>query len=272
MHGELTQVGDWIHRSDIIGFRGETYVSQASAHRPFGFFGAGRLLDAYTVAYEYALACDRLGVLGKFSDDGSFGGVRFQIDGRVVSRDIIDSSLELNFVARHCGFTPSDEIALLDIGAGWGRFVHRFLEFFPRASAFALDAVPFSSFLAQRYLGHRGVIDRVVIGSRAKLEAARPGSFQIATNIHSWSEAPLASVEQWLEKLDVLQVPFLFFVPHETPAFSLEKEGPGKLIVPRILAHGWQVLVEQPIYGDSVKRQQTGLYPFAHYYLFHRPS
>jgi hypothetical protein len=228
------------------------------------------LLEAYTVAYEYALVCDQLGVLGKFSDDGAFSGVRFRIDGRVVSRDIIDSSLELNFVARHCEFRPSDEIVLLDIGAGYGRFVHRFLEFFPRASAFALDAAPLSSFLAQCYLEYRGVIDRVVIGSRAKLETVRPGRFQIATNIHSWSEAPLASVEKWLDALDVLQVPFLFFVPHEIPAISLEKDGPGKLIVPTILAHGWRVLVEQPMYGDSLKRQQTGLYPFTHYYLFHK--
>ena len=120
MQGELTLWRDWVQPSDIVGFRGEFCVSQAGSHDPSNF-GPTRLLRAYTVAYEYALLHDRLGALAKFSDDGSFGGLRFRIDGHVVSSDTIDSCLQLNFIARHCGFELSDELTLLDIGAGWGR-------------------------------------------------------------------------------------------------------------------------------------------------------
>ena len=267
MQGELTLWRDWVQRTDVIGFRGEFCTSQAGSHDPSNF-GPSRLLQAYTVAYEYAASHDRLGALAKFSDDGAFGGLRFRVGGRVVSSDMIDSSLQLNFIARHCGFHLSDQLTLLDIGAGWGRLACRFLELFPRGFAFALDAVPFPSFLAQRYLEYRGVFDRAVTGSRTKLDTARPGAFQIAANVHSWSEAPLASIDLWLSKLDALQVPFLFFVPHGLPAVSLEKDGPGQLIVPAILAHGWRVLVDEPKYGSSLQRQRAGLYPTAHYYLF----
>ena len=269
MQGEITFWQDWVQRSDILVFRGEFCVSQAGSH-DISNFGPSRLLQAYTVAYEYARSHDRLGALAKFADDGAFGGLRFQVDGHIVSSDVIDLCLQLNFIARHCGFGPSDEITLLDIGAGWGRLVWRFLELFPRGSAYALDAVPFCSLCAQRYLEYRGALDRVVIGSRARLDGVQPGTFQIATNVHSWSEAPLQSIEAWLDMLDVLQVPFLFFVPHGVPAVSAEKEGPARLIVPAIFAHGWQTLVDEPKYGASLQRQQTGLYPTAHYYLFGR--
>ena len=264
---ELSLWRDWVQRSDVIGFRGEFCVSQAGSHDPSNF-GPTRLLQAYTVAYEYALSHDRLAALSKFSDDGAYGGLRFEVNGQIVSSDTIDSCLQLNFIARHCGFTPADELMMVDIGAGWGRLVSRFLELFPRSFAYALDAVPFSSFCAHRYLKHRGHSDRARVGSRAKLEGVQPGTLDIAVNIHSWSEAPLASIEEWLSRLDALRVPFLFFVPHGVPAYTTEQSGPPKLIVPTILAHGWQTVAEEPKYGVSLQRQQNGLYPLAHYYLF----
>lgn len=267
MPNELSLWRDWVQRSDVIGFRGEFCVSQAGSHDPSNF-GPTRLIQAYTVAFEYALSHDRLAALSKFSDDGVYGGLRFEVDGQIVSSDTIDSCLQLNFIARHCGFTPADELAMVDIGAGWGRLVSRFLELFPRGFAYALDAVPFSSFCAYRYLKRRGCSDRAVVGSRAKLEGVQPGTFNIAVNVHSWSEAPLASIEVWLSQLDALRVPFLFFVPHGIPAYTTEQSGPPKLIVPAILAHGWQTVVEEPKYGASLQRQQNGLYPSAHYYLF----
>jgi hypothetical protein len=267
MRDELSLWRDWVQSSDVIGFRGEFCVSQAGSHDPSNF-GPTRLLQAYTVAYEYALSHDRLSALSKFSDDGAYGGLRFEVDGRIVSSDTIDSCLQLNFIARNCGFAPADELAMVDIGAGWGRLVSRFLELFPRSFAYALDAVPFSSFCAHRYLKHRGCLDRAVVGSRAKLEGVQPGTFDIAVNVHSWSEAPLASIEAWLSRLDALRVPFLFFVPHGVPAYTMEQSGRPKLIVPAILAHGWQTVLDEPKYGTSLQRQQTGLYPSAHYYLF----
>jgi hypothetical protein len=49
---------------------------------------------AYLLTTYYVLANDRLGLMQKFTEDGAFGAVTFEMAGRRVSRDLLDSILE----------------------------------------------------------------------------------------------------------------------------------------------------------------------------------
>jgi len=264
--GELTMWTDWPHASDPPDFRGEVSTSQAAAHEPSNW-GTARLLDAYRLQHLHAMAEDRLGLLPGMIEDGAFGGLRFAIDGRIISRDMLDGAMELNFVARHAGLARGDAFIWADIGAGWGRLVHRCLEGFPAARGLALDAVPYSAWTAEHYLRHRGVLGRAGVGGRALLQGSRP---TVGSNVHSWSEAPLASIRGWLDALAAAGTPWLFFVPHDEAAVSLEPEGPGQPIIPEITARGWSLVAEQPKYGASPALGRHALYPFVHYFLFRR--
>ena len=105
MPNQLSLWRNWVQRSDVIGFRGEFCVSQAGSHDPSNF-GPTRLIQAYTVAFEYALSHDRLAALSKFSDDGVYGGLRFEVDGQIVSSDTIDSCLQLTLLPAIVGSPP----------------------------------------------------------------------------------------------------------------------------------------------------------------------
>lgn len=272
VHDELSVWRDWVSpKFDLQRFRGEYCVSQVGSHDPSNF-GPSRLVQAYTHALEYAELHDRLGALKLFSDDGLFHGLRFRIDRRIVSSDIVDSAMQLNFISKYAGMGRDRPIRLLDIGGGWGRLTHRFLQLFPGGSAHMLDVVPFNCFAAERYLAQRGVLDRTIIGGRNLLDRLKPGTIDLVANVHSWSEAPLFSIETWLDVLDRLQAPFLFFVSHGLPTYSSEPEGAPRLICSAILDHGWEIVCEQPKYGSSLQRQTWGLYPTAHYFLFRKPD
>lgn len=264
--GELSFWSGWLDPSDPPDFRGEVSVSQGAAHEASNWGGAA-LLDAYRLQHLHALAEDRLGLLHGMVEDGAYGALRFTVGGRIVSRDMLDSAMELNFVARHVGLQRGDAFTWADIGAGWGRLVHRCLEGFPAARGMALDAVPYSSWTAEHYLRHRGVLGRADVGGRALLVGARP---LVASNVHSWSEAPIASIRAWLDALAGAGTPWLFFVPHDRTAVSLEGDGPGQPILPEITARGWTLVAEQPKYGASPALRRHALYPFVHYFLFRR--
>ena len=263
---ELSLWSNWPDPSDPPEFRGEVSTSQAAAHEASNW-GAAALLDAYRLQHLHARATDRLGLLHGMVEDGAFGTLRFAVDGHIVSRDTLDSAMELNFVASHAGLQRGDAFTWADIGAGWGRLVHRCLEGFPAARAMALDAVPYSSWTAEHYLHQRGVLGRAQVGGRALLGGARP---LVASNVHSWSEAPIVSIRAWLDVLSASEVPWLFFVPHDRSAVSLEASGPGQPILPEIIGRGWQVVAERPKYGASPALGRHALYPFVHYFLLRR--
>ncbi len=151
-----------------------------------------------------------------------------------------------------------------------GRFVHRFLSLYPNAKAWALDVVPVSSFGGERYLRARGLLARTTIGGQALLRDLPRGSVNIACNIHSWSEAPLASIEKWLDAIAHLEVRYLFFVPHTAAAVSLEADGGTKPIVPAVLERGYRIIAEQAKYGSSRFLAARVFYPYVHYYLFEK--
>ena len=237
----------WLDPSDGPELRGEVLLSQAGAHRP-AHWGAARLLERQRLTRDAARAEDALGLLPLFADDGAFGALRFRLeDGDVVSRDQINSAVELNWLAARLGLTRGSTPLLVDIGAGYGRLAHRFLQAFPAARALALDAVPGTTAMAELYLTARGCAGRVETAGPSRLLAPLPpGAPRIATNINSWSEAPLASIRAWLELLAGADIDWLLLATHDATAVTLECDGPGQPMLPAILEAGWILDDDRP--------------------------
>ena len=160
--------------------------------------------------YPYAELCaalandKRLEFLG---EDNDFGCVTSQYNGLTVSRDLIDSCYEIDFLEGFFG-PKLQTMEVLDIGAGYGRLCHRFMRLYSKARFYNTDTIPVSQDCCRQYLARRGVWNSYV------LPPDRLVPVELAINIHSWPECTRADIKFWLDKLCGLGVPYLFVVPH----------------------------------------------------------
>ncbi len=213
-----------------------------------------------TVEHISLLGGDEWLALG---DDTAFGVVAFEIGGRIITRDLLDSIMEINFLRNHLYIERDSEITVLDIGAGYGRFAHRFTQIFPRAFVYCADAIEKSSEICRRYLEYRGV-DRARVVSMD--EAAEISDrIDLAVNIHSWSECTLSAINAWLRILAENRVKNLFVVPHTVHCATMERDGSSNTFLPWILDSGLNLVCSRPKYLAGV----DGLYQ-TQYFLFQR--
>jgi len=223
----------------------------------------------YGLTTYYLQRHDRLGLLGRLTEDGLFGAYVYDVDGIVVSRDLLDSILELTFLDDHLGIS-SRPISVLDIGAGYGRLAHRASAAFENLSYVCTDAVAVSTFLAEYYLDFRGA-DRVQVVPLDEVGTAVANrTFDVAINIHSFSECPLKTIEWWLDLVASTDVSSLMIVPNTgTELTSKESHHSRRNFQPAIEARGFRLVACTPKYGHSAFVQQHGIAP-AHYFLFER--
>lgn len=165
----------------------------------------------YTMSY-YALKCGQCSdFLAAFAEDGLFGAHAFEIDGRLVTRDLLDSVREVDFIRTHIGLEGK---TILDIGAGYGRFAHRLSETAADLTVYATDGYAPSTFLAEYYLRFRRA-DRAHAVPLDEVEALLGKTkIDLATNIHSFSECTPDAVTWWAKLLASAEVPHLMIVPN----------------------------------------------------------
>jgi hypothetical protein len=60
---------------------------------------------------------DRPGYGCELGNDGAFGAYTDDHGGRAVSRDMLDSVLEINFLEEQVGLSKLPQLSVLDIGA-----------------------------------------------------------------------------------------------------------------------------------------------------------
>jgi hypothetical protein len=257
---------EFVSQTDILNFRGHSaWVWQR---------GNPSLNElAYLVAAYYALAYDRLGLMGKFSEDGAFGAIAYDIAGRWVSRDLLDSILEIDFLDRHLKIATRPPHSILDIGAGYGRLAHRMLTAIPSLGSYlCADAIPESSFVCEYYLRFRGLEGRfkVVPATEidATLEQSPPG---LAMNIHSLSECSLNAAQWWLGRLAAHEVKHFMIVPnacgHDGEFLrNIEDED----MQPLIEQSGYRLVAKEPKYSDP-RVQRFALNP-TWFWLFERSA
>lgn len=269
----LAQAPVWtdvlVATADLQQFRGDN---------PYVFQLRGRNLHELGYAVSYYCArrvaeIERLGLLDRLEEDGLFGVHTFEIDGRRVSRDLLDSALELAFLERHLGISQGPRRTILDIGAGYGRLAHRAATAFPETVRWlCTDAIATSTFLSEYYLGFRGLTGGNAAPVRVlplhELAAAiRPGEVDIAVNIHSFSECPLPAIDAWLALLATNRVGNLMIVPNaitpDGPDGITMRTNAGEDFSVLLRRHGYALVASEPKYPDPVV-QEYGISPAAH--------
>ena len=250
---------------DLRSFRSDNaYVWQTRNMR-------GDTSLAYTVTAQYCKDIDELDLFSRLGEDGLFGAITFPFDDRLVSRDLLDSILELNFLERHLRISEMPAPTFLDIGAGYGRLGHRLARGFPHINAaFCTDGIPTSTFLCEFYLKFRRVVDRARAIPIYDIEDVL-GRHQIdvATNIESFTECTIDTIKWWLDLITKNRTRYLMVVPdYRDSLVSRELDRSTIDFGSLIEARGFDLIASEPIYGSSRYVSEQGLYPDRAHVLF----
>ena len=221
----------------------------------------------YALTAYYVKSIDALGLLERLDEDGLFGVHVFDALGRKVSRDLLDSIVEIHFLERHLGLSSRSALHVLDIGAGYGRLAHRMACALPQLSTYlCADAVPASTFLCEYYLRFRGVEDKVRAVPLHQVEQSLAGRrIDLAINIHSFPECTVEAIGWWLDLLRRHRVPRLMIVPN--PAEHRGENlvtNTGESIERLLQLRGYRLEAKAPKYADPVV-QRCGVQPTWHY-------
>jgi SAM-dependent methyltransferase len=208
------------------------------------------------------------GLLDKLTEDRLFGAHAYDVDGRLVSRDLLDSVAELTFLEETLGLSGLSEPTILDIGAGYGRLAHRATAVLP-VTYLCTDAVPASTFLCELYLRFRQAPGAEVIPLDEVDGALEGRRIDVAVNVHSFSECPASAIGWWLDLLVRHDVEHLMIVPNGDQLLSTERSGGRLAFGPLVEARGFKTVVDRPKYAHSAAVQEHGIYPGRHL-LFRR--
>lgn len=226
--------------------------------------------DAYRQAYAVAARLDRYDYFYLLLEDGAFGAKFYPVEeiqpearGIKVSRDLLDSILEIYFLQDTLGFTEWDSPHVLDIGAGYGRFAHRFSTVFNKSYVLCTDAVPVSTFLCEFYLSYRGVA-RAARTVPLTTVAKNIGGVDLACNIHSWSECSLDAINWWLDMIADHNIRYLFVVPHDTGWVCANIDGSTGEFKSALERHGYRLM------RSDLKPSVDGFHPQTLYTLWRR--
>ena len=248
-------VMDMVNENTLRFFRGDSpYVWQ----RP----GLNSNEVAYALSYFSLRSGSAKSVLDALPEDGLFGALTIPLDGRLVSRDLLDSVREIEFLQLHAGLGESAH-SVLDIGAGYGRLAHRLNQITPESVAiYATDAFPQSTFLAEYYLKFREANRAQVIPLDEFDAFLETTPVEIATNIHSFSECAPAAIEWWVERLAKHKVRYLMIVPNgEARDGTIRCETNTGVDIEAIIARfGYKLKIREPRHREPLV-QRYGLDP-----------
>jgi hypothetical protein len=205
---------------------------------------------------------DRLGLFDKFEEDGLFGAFTFSYGERgAVSRDLLDSVNEINYLNDRIGLAEMKAPTVLDIGAGYGRLAYRMSEALPNLAGYdCTDAVPVSTFLCEYYLGFRKVPDTVRVVPLSEVDTLAD-HYTVAVNVHSFSECSHAAIKWWLARIAERDVGWLLIVPtFPGQLLSVELDGSHEDFMPDVLAAGYELADHRPIYESAEMREMIGVH------------
>lgn len=172
------------------------------------------VMQNYLVSYLVTQIMDKSNLLESLFENGSYGVEFFEFSERKVSRDLIDSVLEINFMIDVIGRDSLTELRVLDIGAGYGRLAKNLAKVFPEMKIGCVDAIPMSTAISEFYLEDEITRGQVEVFDLTQLDLLPSKNFDFAVNIHSFSEMSLSSVENWVSLLKISKVPRVFVVPN----------------------------------------------------------
>lgn len=250
---------------DLRWFRGETLITWHYRELP-------RISKLkYFVYARYVADRDHHGLLGALEEDGAFGCWTYDYPGHSsYSRDLLDSTNELCFLERALDLSKRKGLRVLDIGAGYGRLAHRMTEAFDSVGDYCcVDVVPEATFLSEYYLRYRGCTPPARVVPLDELDCAVETGFDLAINVHSWSECTETAVSWWIELLHRLRIPEVFIVPNEPDRLlTLEADGSRRDFAPLLERAGYRLHHREPVIADPAVRELIPLHD--HFYVFAR--
>ncbi|MBS0578559.1 MAG: putative sugar O-methyltransferase [Proteobacteria bacterium] len=265
LEGPITSPGAWtaehVRTINLQCFRATlNYLYQRS--------GLNMNEMTFSLAYYYLKTMDRLGLFDRLSEDQAFGvSLSEMIEGRLVTRDLLDSVAELNFLERHLGISQRTGVSVLDIGAGYGRLAYRSLTALPSIERYlCTDAVAVSTFICEYYLRFRGVDSRAhVVPLHEIRKALGRQSVDLAINIYSFSECSVEAIVWWITLLRDHAVPHLMVVPNDVASDGITMLTYDCQDFSRVLTEfGYRLVARDPKYLDPIV-QKYGPYPAVHF-------
>ena len=247
-----------VNPKDLLYFRGDNaYVWQV---RMMNMNPMSYALTAY-----YLRSVDHLGLLEKLDEDEYFGVHAFEVDGRMVSRDLLDSISEIYFLDKHLNISFQKELSVLDIGAGYGRLAHRMTTALPNIREYiCTDAVPVSTFISEYYLGFRGLDDRATAVPLDEIDETLSGkTIDIAVNIQSFPECRPEAIDWWLELIARHTVRHLMIAINDTETLRTSE---GRDFAAIVEKYGYKLIAKEPVYADPVVQRYA--ISSAWYYLY----
>ena len=209
------QSSDYVLRSFNINFRGENaFVWQEQL---------GDNKETYIEYYKIIKSIDKDNLLNKTIECGSYGCKSYDFDNIKISRDLLDSILEIYFLK---SFFPNlNELSLLEIGGGYDRLCKRYLDCIPNSKYYITDAIPQSTFFSKLYLNGK---NDSVINLYDIPEKIKTLKIDIAVNIHSFPECNINDIEWWIKLINSNKIKYIFYVPNNpqsTPEFMPSNTG-----------------------------------------------
>ena len=215
---------------------------------------------------------DRLGLLKTLTEDGRFGAWTFEYGSRApVSRDLIDSVNEINYLDARMGLSDVEHLRVLDIGAGYGRLAHRMSAALPNLAAYdCIDGVAVSTFICDYYVKYRQLPDTVRVVPATEHETLAD-SYDLAVNIHSFAECSLETIQWWLDRIAERRIEWLLIVPNTPPELlSTELDGSKKPFLQNVLDAGYELVDSRWTHESDELRELIEIHD--KFYLFRRTS
>ena len=237
---------------DLLYFRGES---------PFVWhYRESRRISElkYFTFLTHVLRAGHRDMLERLGEDGLFGCWTYRFTGYPpVSRDLMDAVIELDFLERHLGVKTTTGLRVLDIGAGYGRLAHRAAQALPGLAEYCcVDAIAESTFLSEYYLGFRNVTPPARVVPLPEVPSLPARHFDLAVNIHSFSECTHNAIAWWAEQLCRLEIPRLFLIPNEPAGFlSTERDGSQREYLELLEGAGYRLKFEEPVFADPAVQQ-----------------
>jgi hypothetical protein len=215
---------------------------------------------------------DKLDLLNTLEEDGLFGAWTFNFGDRpAVSRDLLDSVNEINYLDDQIGLSSMKAPTILDIGAGYGRLAHRMSAALPNLARYdCTDGVAVSTFLCEYYLSFRKVPDSVRVVPLPDADTLED-AYTLAVNVHSFSECSLEAIQWWMDRISERDIEWLLIVPNTKDLLlSTELDGSRRDFRPVVEAAGYQVADHRPVYQTGELRELITIDD--EFYLFRRSS
>jgi putative sugar O-methyltransferase len=257
------QGSGWRFVADPILTQGDISVGNFRGDNDYVWQSRQFSKDQILLSYVYVALNDNHGILTKFSEDGAFGAEVTPFMGRNWTRDLSDSVLEISFLLDELGYDFLNQARILDIGAGYGRLAIRMTDFFPNSQLFCTDGIAFSSIISEAYIRYRKAQDRVKVLTLEEIDHTIR-SYDLAINIHSFSEMDLTAVEWWLSYAALSEIKYLFIVPNPE---GLELND-GTSLLPLFGKYNYKVIKKRKKYNNEYMAENA---PYSStYYLLAR--